>query len=343
MEAQTDRQTRAARENHRSPRGGFTLIELILVIAILVIISSLAISKFTDLKIRSAERVNISTMQNVQRTAETYITAAYQKSGLFSHLDSLLEYGPGGSWYGLPGQYDFSEAKNDPEASPPGIYRGLKGVTPQKREENLGLTKSLAESLGIYYLKSREVETLKDYGISDYLLHNYKSDRGCELGFKHGDGNMPIVNGGPGFRVNYTAFYPSILTNGSPVAVINPASSNGRNIFKALGYDPKFDADTLQEIKEASDAGAMGQKLYKDRKVSVRLICFGVGGESAFAQKALDTVPRSQVLGREYYSQYILVFKQETMGWAGYKVAFAGVIDPQGNCIDDARFAADWR
>ena len=90
----------------------------------------------------------------------------------------------------------------------------------------------------------------------------------------------------------------------------------------------------------------MGEQVYSrsfPHQVTVRLICFGLGAECAFAQKALDTVPRSQVLGREYYSQYLLVFKQETMGRAGYKVSFAGVIDPEGNCIDDARFKADWR
>lgn len=349
-----------SRAKKGSLRGGFTLIELIMVIAILAIISSLAITKFIDLKEKSANRVNISSMQNLQRAIETYIISADQKIGLFSQMDALIDVGAGGSWRGTAGQYDFSDKIKaiGPEGIP-GIYRGPKSVTTirdgggtevspstqsleKQRERNQGITKNLADLLGIYYLKDREVQTLKDYGVSTYLLHNYTAGQAFEFHFQSGDDNMPLVNGGPGFRVHQTPFYPSILTNGSPVAVINPAT--GLNVFKAMGYDPHFDKDVMDRIKDRSqDKAELGKALYDEGKISTRLICFGLGSECNFAQKALDTVPRSEVLGREYYSQYILVFMQKTSGREGYKVSFAGVLDPEGNCIDDARFKADWR
>lgn len=354
--------SKESRAKRTSLRGGFTLIELIMVIAILAIISSLAISKFIDLKEKSAARVNISSMQNLQRAVETYIASADQKTGLFSQMDALLDVGSSGTWLGEEGTYDFSNSKKAIDASSvPGIYRGPKSLVAiadgggnvtdstqsleQQRERNQGITQKLADILGIYYLKDREVQTLKDYGISVYLLHNYTAGQASALGLREGDGNLPTVNGGPGFRVHQTPFYPSILTNGSPVVVINPATSTGRSIFKAFGYDPKFDADTLTQIKNG-DPDQMGEQLYSSgfpHQVTVRLICFGLGSACAFAQKALDTVPRDMVLGREYYSQYLLVFKQETMGRSGFKVSFAGVLDPEGNCIDDARFQSEWR
>lgn len=342
-------------------KSGFTLIELIMVIVVLAIISSLAISKFVDLKEKSAKRVNISSIQNLQRAVETYIVSADQQYGNFSRVDALLDVGPSGAWTGSAGTYDFSDTKKAiGSGGIPGIYRGPKSVTrienangeasvdsgteslDTQREQNQGIPSTLVNKIGIYYLTATDAEMLRKAGVSSYLLHNYTAGQASALGFTAGNDNLPLVNGGPGFRADMSPFYPAILTNGSPVVVLNPATS--LSTFKAFGCDPELNYDTMQQVNSrTSDKAALGEQLYADQKVTTRLFCFGLGSACAFAQKALDTVPRSEVYGREYYRQYILVFKQTTTAQSGMKVSFAGVIDPDGNSVSDARFQADWR
>ena len=326
-----------------------------MVIVILAIISSLAISKFVDLRKRAAKKVNISAMQNLQRAVETYILSNDQQVGSFAKLESLLDVGGGGSWTGSEGTYDWT--KNTMDAIP-GIYRGPKMVSKitnaigegaessdqatldEQRKQNQGITDTLADKLGIYYLKSADVEAFKKVGISNYVLHNYTAGQSSALGFTVGDGNMPLVNGGPGLRGDMTAFYPSILTNGSPVAILNPAKCS--EAFRNLGCDMglgKTDSDTYLSSR-TSQGDPDG--LYTKNLCTTRLYVFGLGRTCAFAQAALDTVPRSEVYGREYYRNYLLVFKQSTMAQQGTAISFAGVLDCDGYTLEEARFQADW-
>src|SRR5574344_2124556 len=217
---------------------GFTLIELIMVIVILAIISSLAISKFADLKKKSAKRVNISTMQNLTRAVETYIVSADSQVGNFAKMESLLDVSASGSWKGTAGTYNWTLGKL---SDIPGVYRGPKSVSQisnangegastteqtldEQRVSNQGPTDSLWKKLGVYYLTDSDVADLKNVGISNYLLQTYLAGQSSLFGFTQGEGGMVLENGGPGFRVDMTAFYPAVLTNGSPVCVLNPAA-----------------------------------------------------------------------------------------------------------------------
>ena len=76
--------------------------------------------------------------------------------------------------------------------------------------------------------------------------------------------------------------------------------------------------------------------------MSYRLFCFGLGRTSVFARNGLDSVPRSEIVGKDYYRNYIMVFKQPTSGPSGQPVSFAGFLDPNGNTAEDARFNTDW-
>ncbi|MBP5319720.1 MAG: type II secretion system protein [Kiritimatiellae bacterium] len=339
----------------KAMKKGFTLIELMMVIVILAIISSLAISKFVDLRKRSAKKVNVSSMQNLQRAVETYILSTDQQVGSFAKLESLLDVGGGGSWTGTAGTYDWT--KNGLDAIP-GIYRGPKTVTritnangqgtessdsatlEDQRQSNQGITETLAGKLGIYYLTADDAAAFKKAGISNYVLHNYTAGQSSALGFTTGDGNMALVNGGPGIRGDMTAFYPSILTNGSPVVILNPAKCN--ETFRNLGCDMglgKTDADTYLASRGSSGDP---EGLYTKNLCTYRLFVFGLGRTCTFAQNALDTLPRSEVYGREYYRNYLLVFKQSTMAQQGKAISFAGVLDCDGYSIEEARFQADW-
>lgn len=328
-------------------KAGFTLVELILVIAVLAIIASIGIGKFSDLQKKSAKRVNVSNLQNLSRTALVYIAQNDQTTGIFDKMESLLDMSESGKWLGTAGTYEWTERIS--LTSIPGIYRGPKRVsqisnangegsdtTEQtldvQRKQNQGITDALANKLAVYYLKDADVKGLKNAGISNYLLHNYLAGQASLFGFTQNEDGTPLENGGPGFRADMSAFYKVALTNGSPVVVLRP--SKAQSVFKAFGCD-------LNLTKTQS--AYTDEQLVTDGLVPYRLFCFGLGRTASFARNSLDSVPRCETYGRDYYRNYMLVFRQPTGAQSGGVVTFAGVIDADGNCVDDARFASDWR
>jgi len=325
---------------------GFTLVELVLVIAVLAIIASIGIGKFGDLRAKSAKKVNVANMQVLARAAQTYIMQTDQTTGIFDKMESLLDISASGRWTGTAGNYDWTL---NTLSSIPGVYRGPKAVSQisnangegantteqtldEQRKNNQGITTSLAGKIGVYYLKDADVTGLKNAGISNYLLHNYLAGQSSLFGFTQNEDGSALENGGPGFRADMSAFYKVALTNGSPVVVLNPAKSS--SIYKAFGCD-------LNLTKAQSSYTA--DQLISESLVSYRLFCFGLGRTAAFARNALDTIPRCEIYGRDYYRNYILVFKEPTGAQSGSTVSFAGVLDANGDAIDDARFSSDWR
>ena len=54
-------------------------------------------------------------------------------------------------------------------------------------------------------------------------------------------------------------------------------------------------------------------------------------------------MPRCELYGKDYYRNYIFVFKQPVATQNGNTVTFAGIHDADGTPIDDVRFNMDWR
>lgn len=329
----------------KSNRSGFTLVELIVVVAILALIASIAIGKFGDLRAASAKKVNLVNMQVLTRAANTYIAASDVQTGIFDKMESLLDVDGSGKWTGAQNTYDWT--KNNMGAIP-GIYMGPKSVSQisdaggggqdttgqgleEQRKQNQGIPAALVGKLGVYYLGTNDVIRLKEAGISNYLLHNYLAGQSSLFGFTENEDGTALENGGPGFRADMTAFYKVSLTNGSPVAVLDPVKSVA--IYRAFGID--LGIKPSESVTTESFIAA--------QRLPYRLFCFGLGRTAIFAQKALDSVPRCEVYGKEYYRNYIMVFKQSTSAPSGFVASFAGVIDPAGNAIPDAQFSMDWR
>lgn len=330
---------------------GFTLVELVIVIAILGLIAVVGLRQYGTVRQEQARKMDAAQMRHIAHAIEAYDLVNENDANRFDNFDSLIDCTPGGSWTGTAGTYAWEGVTN----RYPGIYAGswkvLKatydaagngGATPDvdaALAQNAGLAGGLGGELGIYHLTTNDVAAMNAAGLWTYLLHNPStaqatgsrrggfytgSDTASEDGFE-------FVNGGPGFRVDNSAFYPVKVKEGSPVAVLNPKTAYA--VFTDLGYgigEPDHESLTADELAE---------------KAGVKLVCLGIGKASRLVTSptGLGKAPTSGTLERRYYRNYVAVFalKSAVRGTpASFK--FAGVLSPTGSDEKTAQFNSDW-
>lgn len=339
----------------RADNKGFTLIELIVVVAVLAIIATIAIGKYDDIQKDAARKANRSNINNITSTINTYLVSETNHEGLFDYVESLIDLGADGkSWTGSAGEYDWTK---NTDTDYPGVYAGIKyvpstvsnagGVTSstsgdvlEARKKNSGIPSSFRSSLGIHYLTQKEVDALYEAGVSTVLMHNYTSGQAKGPASRYplvtdtddfcDENGLTYRNGGPGHRADMSAFYPVVLTNGSPVVVINP---NQADIYRALGVD--------YDITE--DFAASSPEDYYSDGICPRLIVFGLGRSSDITSKLFQSPPKMKTLDNTHYNNYLLVFAMKNgTGNTGYTTEFVGVIDSEGNTAKAAQYDLDW-
>ena len=358
-------------------RNGFTLIELIIVIAILGFVTVVGIHSYGNVREVQAKKVNLANIKRVYSALSTYemLNREQGASGYFGGLDSLIDAASSGSWRGGEGTFDLgtrtettgrgsTSATFDARQvhSGLGIYDGswkVLGALYNAAGQGSGSTASISDaqeqnrgmrgtglwkSLGIYYLTASDVELLRNAGIDYYYLHNpstqqaYGATRNgyCSVEMENGvayssaaDGHLKIMGGGPGFRPDMSAFYPTILTNGTPVAVLNPTSS----AYDDFGY-PLAVTNSAPTTSEAEAALA-----------SVKLLCFGVGknAECVRSQIGLGEAPHNPAFDKKNYRNYIAVFALKAGGQGVASACrLAGVLDCAGNTYRAAEYDTGW-
>lgn len=313
-----------------SKHEGFTLIELIVVIAILSIISTLAVSRIGALREKAARKVSVANQQAIGRAVETFLAL---NDGKLNRLDSLIDAGTSDS--GAEG-YDFSDQGG--VGSVGGLYRGPDDQTTETiREKNGGVHDGLAAVLCTYRVSAREAEALRRLGLAYVMRHNtFASGYPFQHYGKGDDGTVPQA--ADGLDAELSACIAKSVTNGMAFAAVNGKTDLGRAIFQACG----------QELLPTANWGAG----YDDNTVKTEikatggpLLAFGLGNSASIigaAQGGLDVAPYSEVIPAKYYRQYILLFRLRTAGSGSVSsvtAEFAGVLDPQGNTIRAARHA----
>ena len=346
----------------------FTLIELILVVAVIAIISVIAVGKFSDLKRDSSRKVNVANIKNIARTINTELAARDGEivRGMFAYAESLIDSAPGGGDVtGPAGAYNVRDSWYDGSGGVvPGIYCGIKttgavvnaagagtgevAAISEAHESNVGLEplavatvskgKTSPAKLCMYYLTDSDVTALKDAGVSIVSRHNYSNQQASNLNWDSSkyrtEMGLHSTGGGPGMRADLSACYPVVLTNGSAVAVLNPASCE--SIYRDLGLD-------YASTYNVSGLDPKDPSTYYSKGICCKLYVFGLGRDCAASTKFFESHPRCPVLDKTHYRNYLLVFKQNTgLGNTGSAVTFAGVIDPSGNTAKQAQYSADW-
>lgn len=339
---------------------GFTLIELMIVIAIVAIVTVVAIGKFADIRVTAARRANAANIKNIDRTIRTALADKDLKEesvkGLFAYCEALIDVDGNKVPEGAAGSYRWAPASGWYDGAGgviPGIYCGVKssavvenaaGVTTGvaqdlavAHESNVGMDK-FAPSLGIYYLNEKEVASLNDAGIGIVAYHNYSNAQATKLGWSGSvweqTYNLHSVGGGPGHRPDLSACFPAVLTNGMAVAILNPAKCE--TIYRDLGLD-------FGSTNNVTGISASSPETYFARGICKRVVVLGMGRDSEINTKYFENLPRNETLDKTHYRNYLLCFTMNNgQGNQGTAVKFAGVLDSQGNTWKGAQYTADW-
>ena len=317
----------------------FTLIELLMVIALIAIVSTLAVSKLGGVREVSARKVSLANQKAVERAVEAYLV----NGGRLNRLDSLLYAGDGGDPLtgGTEGDFDFTAISTAESRN--GLYLGPSDDESARIEQNSGITPDLQKILCLYTLNRAQAEALNtrlglrhvmaatayaDAAQTAFPSLHYDKDRA------YGDGTVP--NASDGLDPNASFCVATLVTNSMRFVAINPMTDLGRTVYQAYGQElmnTKSWGETYTESEVRAEVAAKGGPL----------LAFGLGDAASIIGKSdagLEDAPYATFVQKRYYSRYILLFRLKTIGAGSVSQVipeFAGVIDCEGNTVRAAQ------
>ena len=295
-------------------RNGFTLIELAMVVALLALLATLAVSKYAGLRDSSARKVSAVNQRSVSESVGTYL--AFNGGRGLDYLDALVPRGaasvPGGT-------FDYGGGK---------LYAGPAVATPRNR----GLADGLRAVLAVYGLTAAEADALRrDLGLVHVLRHAVNS---ADLDATGSDGSLPPSWADP-LRAETSACIVATPTNDFAVAAIDPRFESGALIYQAMGQHlpitrRQADGQNIADADVLSAIDASGG----------RLVAFGLGQRASIvgnSRGGLEVCPYSEAVAPDRYRNYILLVRLVHTSGTACRAEFAGAIDPEGRAADAAR------
>lgn len=325
----------------------FTLIELLMVIALIAIVSTLAVNKLGGVRESSARKVSLANQKAVERAVGAYLSSG----GKLNRLDSLVYAGDGGAPLAAKGEgFDFSgdygKAAGNSNPGTQWLYTGpyvddTDGA--YRATRNAGLSPELCKVLCPYGLSAAEVDALRLYlGLEFVMAHTAWADAGeheypsfhYPQGRVYGDGTVP--NASDGLDANDSACVATIVTNDMIVAAVNPMCDLARPIYQACGQELMNTAEWGRDYDEAKVRAEVSSS-------GGPLLAFGLGESASIIGKAnagLDSAPYVAFVQKKFYSRYILLIRLRKIGSGSVSriiPEFAGVLDSQGNTVRAAQ------
>lgn len=319
----------------------FTLIELLMVIAIIGIISTLAVNKVGAVRETAARKVSLANQVAVERAVESFLSGG----GRLDRLDSLV------TAQGADGQSAWRHAGRETDGGFDCTYtnftalsaelylgpsRDFSGASSEsfRSEFNAGVTPELGAVLCPYELSTAQTDALANrLGLRFVMAHNaYTGDPSAAYAGRRGaDGAYVETRADGGRDPNESACLTVAVTNGMTLFAVNPVVERGRAIYRACGQDllRTEENGTYDETRAVADVNATGGPL----------LALGLGERASIVGKAdagLEAAPFATYLPRTHYSRYILLIRLKRAGGT-ILPELAGVVDPCGLTVRDAR------
>jgi len=350
----------------KTHQSAFTLIELIIVIAILSFVSVIGIKQYGNIREVQAKKMNVANLKRLGQALATYETVHLENGtggGFFNYFDSLCDVdpsGPNGQQMGTAGTatkwgYDGTAAKSGDAGIYDGSWKNLIAVKnaagvgsdapptlEYAKDQNRGTRETgLLTKLGVYYLTAADAKLLQDAGLTYVLYHNPSTGQSSSYFNPTNFQDGVSFGGGPGFRPDMSAYCPGPIQAGAAVAMIVPGTFGkdgtftGSTIYSDFGYP----------VKSGNASGVITSSSEFVGKAPARLVAFGIGksAECVRNKVGLGEAPYNPVYDKKHYRQYVAVFALTTggQGVAG-TCHFVGVLDCAGNTYRAADYNINW-
>lgn len=355
---------------------GFTLIELIIVIAILAFVTVVGIHSYGNIREIQAKKMNMANIKRVYHALATYETIHKEQGtvGYFKGFESLIDAKSSGAWYGTPGEVDFGSYEVVTKKGNKsvvidartangnfGIYDGSwkqlgatynavgegSGVVPELSDaqtRNLGTRNTgLYASLGIYYLSTNDAALLRDAGVTTVFLHNPSTQQA------YGDASRnPFCTACQKVNDKWVSADGFEIKGGGPGH--RPDMSAFYPVFVTNGLPVALIVPTSSIYRELGydlnlSSGAPTEEEAKKAVASTKLLAFGIGhnSECVVNQMGLGEAPYNPFYDKKNYRQYIAVFAIRTGGQGVASTCrLAGVIDCAGQTYKAAEYGVTW-
>ena len=360
---------------HDFYKQGFTLIELIVVIAILAFVTVVGIHSYGNIREVQAKKMNLANIKRVYHALATYqeLNREMGRTEYFKGFDSLIDVSSSGTWYGTPGEIDFGDyqitsskgsqtiscdarqvknglgiydgswkvlgATYDATGSGNGAIAGLEVA----QQENKGMRfTGLYKSLGIYYLSEEDVKLLRGAGISTVFFHNpstaqaHGASRGGYCSAVTTENGVSLSADKLKIKGGGPGFRPDMS------AFYQTYVTNGLPVAMIIPSSSIYD-DLGYDL--ALTNGVPSESYAKDAVSKVKLVCFGIGqnAECVINQMGLGEAPHNPVYDRTNYRNYIAVFAIKKGGQGVTSTCrLAGIIDCAGKTYKSAEYDVNW-
>ncbi len=354
---------------------GFTLIELIIVIAILAFVAVVGIHSYGNIREVQAKKMNLANIKRIYHALSTYeeLNREMGTREYFKGFDSLIDVSSSGAWYGSPGQIDFGNyqivsSKGSQTISCDarqvnsglGIYDGSwkalaatfdaggsgNGTVPglfEAQEENKGMRNTgLYKNLGVYYLSEEDARLLREAGVSTVFLHNpstaqaHGTSRGGYCSAVTTENGVNLSKDRLKIKGGGPGFRPDMS------AFYQTYITNGLPVAMIIPSSSIYD-DLGYDLHLTN--GVPSEAYAREAVSKVKLLCFGIGqnAECVINQMGLGEAPHNPVYDRKNYRSYIAVFAIKTGGQGVASTCrLAGVIDCAGKTYKQAEYDVNW-